>query len=109
MILKFRETHIDNMEKRPRAQTPEETGYEQQEAIVVSPARGREREREGGRRPTRVSSCLVLLLQKLLQQEIEQLKYKIDHHPDITKFAMENLDLRGTCKNLSTKHFIHTV
>ncbi len=33
--------------------------------------------------------------QRLLQQEIEQLKYKVDHHPDVTKLAMESLDLRG--------------
>ena len=56
MILKFRETHIENMEKRSRAhsQSPEETGDEQQEVIVVSPKRegergGGGREREGGR------------------------------------------------------------
>lgn len=35
-------------------------------------------------------------VQPLLQQEIEQLRYQIDHHPDVTKFALENLDLRGT-------------
>ena len=45
-----------------------------------------------------VDCCWVFLSQKLLQQEIEQLKYKIDHHPDVTKFAMENLDLRGACR-----------
>ncbi|KAL5466847.1 hypothetical protein EMCRGX_G030998 [Ephydatia muelleri] len=35
---------------------------------------------------------------KLLSDEIDQLKYKVDHHPDITKFAMENLDLRAELK-----------
>ena len=24
------------------------------------------------------------------------MRYQIDHHPDVTKFALENLDLRGT-------------
>ena len=32
----------------------------------------------------------------MLQKEIEQLRYQLDHHPDVTRFASENLDLRGT-------------
>ena len=36
-------------------------------------------------------------VQALLKQEVEQLRYQVDHHPDVTKFALENLDLRGTC------------
>ena len=38
----------------------------------------------------------------MLRQEIEQLKYKVDHHPDVTRFAMENLDLKGKSRGASS-------
>lgn len=33
----------------------------------------------------------------MLQEEINQLKSQLDHHPEVTKFAMENYELKGTC------------
>ena len=30
-----------------------------------------------------------------MRGEIEQLNLKVEHHPEVTKFAKENLDLRG--------------
>ena len=35
------------------------------------------------------------LLQEILRDEIKILQEKIEHHPDVTKYAMENLELRG--------------
>ena len=32
---------------------------------------------------------------QLLKEEISVMKDKIEHHPDVTRFAMENLELRG--------------
>lgn len=31
----------------------------------------------------------------MMQKEIDQLRYQVEHHPDVTRFATENLDLRG--------------
>ena len=49
-----------------------------------------------------VNSCFFLsfFLQKLLRGEIEQLKYMVDHHPDVTKFARENISLKAELKKL---------
>ena len=33
----------------------------------------------------------------MLQEEINQLKSQLDHHPEVTKYAMENYVLKGTC------------
>ena len=33
--------------------------------------------------------------QQLLKEEIGILKDKVDHHPDVSRFAIENLELRG--------------
>lgn len=35
------------------------------------------------------------IVQQLLNEEISVLKEKVEHHPDVTRFAMENLELRG--------------
>ena len=32
---------------------------------------------------------------QLLKEEVSVMKDKIEHHPDVTRFAMENLELRG--------------
>ena len=32
---------------------------------------------------------------QLLKEEIAVMKDKLEHHPDVTRFAMENLELRG--------------
>jgi len=40
-------------------------------------------------------------LKQLLKEEIAVMKDKIEHHPDVTRFAMENLELRG---NSSSSH-----
>lgn len=41
-----------------------------------------------------VTYC-YLIVQQLLNEEIAVLKEKVEHHPDVTRFAMENLELRG--------------
>ena len=33
--------------------------------------------------------------QEILREEIRILQEKVEHHPDVTRFAMENLELRG--------------
>jgi hypothetical protein len=30
-----------------------------------------------------------------LREEINQLKYQLNHHPEVLRFAVENLELRG--------------
>lgn len=42
------------------------------------------------------------LSQSLLKQEIEQLKYMVDHHPDVSKFARETLDLKTEIKRMKS-------
>ena len=37
---------------------------------------------------------------QLLKEEIAVMKDKLEHHPDVTRFAMENLELRGNWDNL---------
>ena len=38
----------------------------------------------------------------MLKQEIEQLKYMVDHHPDVSKFARETIDLKTEIKRLKS-------
>ena len=40
-------------------------------------------------------NCLSFSLKQILKEEITVMKDKIEHHPDVTRFAMENLELRG--------------
>ena len=47
-----------------------------------------------------VLSVSILLPQQLLKEEISILKEKVEHHPEVTRFAMENLELRGMFKLL---------
>ena len=42
----------------------------------------------------------------MLREEIKILQEKLDHHPDVTKFAMENLELRGSFALLRIIQFI---
>ncbi|KAL9974095.1 hypothetical protein ACROYT_G011096 [Oculina patagonica] len=70
MILKFRESTISRLE---RLRKREKEGSEGQED-------GKDREMQ------------------LLKEEIAVLKDKIEHHPDVTRFAMENLELRAELK-----------
>ncbi|XP_020614830.1 kinesin-like protein KIF15 isoform X3 [Orbicella faveolata] len=70
MILKFRESTISRLE---RLRKREKEGSEGQED---------EKDREI----------------QLLKEEIAVLKDKIEHHPDVTRFAMENLELRAELK-----------
>lgn len=44
-----------------------------------------------------LNACLSFW-QQLLKEEISVMKDKIEHHPDVTRFAMENLELRGKDK-----------
>jgi hypothetical protein len=37
-------------------------------------------------------SCIF---KEILREEIKILEEKVEHHPDVTRFAMENLQLRG--------------
>ncbi|XP_065064430.1 kinesin-like protein KIF15 isoform X2 [Rhopilema esculentum] len=39
---------------------------------------------------------------KLLREEIKILQDKIEHHPEVTRFALENLELRAELKKLKT-------
>ena len=34
-------------------------------------------------------------LQSMLQDEVKQLKLLVEQNPEVTKFAIDNLDLRG--------------
>ena len=46
-------------------------------------------------------NCQIhLSLQSLLRQEIDQLKYMVNHHPDVSKFAHETIDLKAEIKRL---------
>ena len=38
--------------------------------------------------------------QKLLRQEIKQLKYLLEHHPESSRLARENIDLKAELKML---------
>ncbi|RDD47607.1 Kinesin-like protein KIF15 [Trichoplax sp. H2] len=40
---------------------------------------------------------------EMMEKEIEQLRYQIEHHPDVTRFATENLDLRAELKRLRSR------
>ncbi|XP_067053138.1 kinesin-like protein KIF15 isoform X3 [Acropora muricata] len=75
MILKFRESTISRLE---RLRQREKEGSDTQED-------GREREIQ------------------LLKEEISVMKDKIEHHPDVTRFAMENLELRAELKYIRSK------
>lgn len=57
---------------------------------------------------TTVSLLCFGNVQALLKQEVEQLRYQVDHHPDVTKFALENLDLRGVHVNSSPQYLTYT-
>ncbi|XP_074616502.1 kinesin-like protein KIF15 isoform X2 [Acropora palmata] len=75
MILKFRESTISRLE---RLRQREKEGSDTQDD-------GREREIQ------------------LLKEEISVMKDKIEHHPDVTRFAMENLELRAELKYIRSK------
>ncbi len=49
---------------------------------------------------TVVLKLFAPVLQSLLKQEIEQLKYMVDHHPDVSKYAREALDLKAEIKRM---------
>ena len=49
---------------------------------------------------TKLTNVHCFLFQKLLRGEIEQLKFMVDHHPDVTKFARENMILKTELKKL---------
>ncbi|KAJ7374653.1 Kinesin-like protein kif15 [Desmophyllum pertusum] len=71
MILKFRESTISRLE---RLRKREKDGSDEQEDDL------KDREIQ------------------LLKEEITVMKDKIEHHPDVTRFAMENLELRAELK-----------
>lgn len=75
MILKFRESTISRLE---RLRKREKEGSDTQED---------EKDREI----------------QLLKEEIGVMKDKIEHHPDVTRFAMENLELRAELKCIRSK------
>ncbi|XP_068722534.1 kinesin-like protein KIF15 isoform X2 [Montipora capricornis] len=75
MILKFRESTISRLE---RLRQREKEGSDTQED---------DKDRE----------------MQLLKEEISVLKDKIEHHPDVTRFAMENLELRAELKYIRSK------
>ena len=37
----------------------------------------------------------VSLVQKLLREEMSQLRQKVDHHPEVTRYAMECMELKS--------------
>ncbi|KAK3746376.1 hypothetical protein QZH41_018195 [Actinostola sp. cb2023] len=72
MILKFRESHIAKLERMRKGSNEEQ-------------------EREEDSRDKQI---------QLLKEEISILKEKVEHHPEVTRFAMENLELRAEVKKL---------
>ena len=47
-----------------------------------------------------ITICFMFLfkpffLQSMLQDEVKQLKLLVEQNPEVTKFAIDNLDLRG--------------
>lgn len=46
------------------------------------------------------SHIIHIHVQTLLKQEIEQLKYLTEHHPDGSRLAKENVDLKAALKKL---------
>ncbi|XP_048576584.1 kinesin-like protein KIF15 isoform X2 [Nematostella vectensis] len=74
MILKFRESHIAKLE-RMRKSSKEDL------------------EKEEDTRDQQI---------QLLKEEISMLKEQVEHHPDVTRFAMQNLELRAEVKRLRT-------
>jgi len=72
MIVKLRESHIARLE---RLRKKEKTGEADEEDT---------KDRE----------------MQLLREEVKLLQEKIEHHPEVTRFALENLDLRGQIKKL---------
>lgn len=110
MILKFRESTISRLE---RLRQREKEGSDTQDD-------GREREIVSEKNEllshsylsltfffTNVFPCCTIystlyaclsFWQQLLKEEISVMKDKIEHHPDVTRFAMENLELRGKDK-----------
>ncbi|XP_031571962.1 kinesin-like protein KIF15 isoform X2 [Actinia tenebrosa] len=72
MILKFRESHIAKLERMRKGNKED-------------------KEREEDSRDKQI---------QLLNEEITVLKEKVEHHPDVTRFAMENLELRAELKKL---------
>ncbi len=96
MILKFRETHIANIEK---SKGSESITTDENSAIV-----------SGihlqcmcvqGIKMTPITVCDIWpFSQSLLKHEIEQLKYMVDHHPDVSKYAREALDLKAEIKRI---------
>ena len=45
--------------------------------------------------------CCVLLMQKLLREEVSHLRHKVDHHPEVTRYAMENMELKSEGEGLA--------
>ncbi|CAH3020308.1 unnamed protein product, partial [Porites evermanni] len=76
MILKFRESTISRLE---RLRKREKEGADNQEDV-------KEREIQ------------------LLKEEIAVMKDKLEHHPDVTRFAMENLELRAELKCIRSRN-----
>ena len=35
------------------------------------------------------------MVQKLLREEMSQLRQKVDHHPEVTRYAMECMELKS--------------
>ncbi|XP_046843442.1 kinesin-like protein KIF15 isoform X2 [Xenia sp. Carnegie-2017] len=73
MILKFRDAHIAKLEKTQK-----------KDSSTIA-------------RDNEVDNDNEVAM---LREEIKILQEKLDHHPDVTKFAMENLELRGELKTL---------
>ncbi|CAB3988874.1 kinesin KIF15 isoform X1 [Paramuricea clavata] len=70
MILKFRDAHIAKLEKSQK----------KNDCVITAGERDKEIE--------------------ILREEIKILEEKVEHHPDVTRFAMENLELRAELKAL---------
>lgn len=37
----------------------------------------------------------MLVLQRLLREEVSHLRHKVDHHPEVTRYAMESMELKS--------------
>eukprot|EP00794_Sanderia_malayensis_P018958 gene18958-20864_t len=75
MIVKLRESHIAKLERLRKKEKTDEFNEEDT------------KDRE----------------MQLLREEIKILQDKVEHHPDVTRFALENLELRGEVKKYKSK------
>ena len=105
MILKFRDSHIAKLERMQKKNNP--PPFNDDKEIVSTPELFFSIFRDSMFLPRYyilniyTLRCFVLL-QELLKEEIKILAEKVEHHPDVTKFAMENLELRGkVCNSVS--------